>query len=137
MIDQLKGKIIQIFEETKEIITKETIDNKIVEMVEMIDMIAEIDKIITTKIKEIKKIIKEEEINGKEAEIKNEAGVMTNRVINMKSILLKTEITIEDNIEMKNLKNSGNLKFLLIVKMMITLITQMKTKDIINNLIKK
>jgi len=137
MIDQLKGKIIQIFEETKEIITKETIDNKIVEMVEMIDMIAEIDKIITTKIKEIKKIIKEEEINGKEAEIKNEAGVMTNRVINMKSILLKTEITIEDNIEMNNHKNLGNLKFLLIVKMMITLITQMKTKDIINNLIKK
>ena len=137
MIDQLKGKIIQIFEETKEIITKETIDNKIVEMVEMIDMIAEIDKIITTKIKEIKKIIKEEEINGKEAEIKNEAGVMTNKVINMKSTLPKIEITIEDNIEMKNLKNSGNLKFLLIVKMMITLITQMKTKDIINNLIKK
>ena len=137
MIDQLKGKIIQIFEETKEIITKETIDNKIVEMVEMIDMIAEIDKIITTKIKEIKKIIKEEEINGKEAEIKNEAGVMTNRVINMKSILLKTEITIEDNIEMNNHKNLGNLKFLLIVKMMITLITQMKTKDIINNLIQK
>ena len=140
MIDQVKGKIIQIFEEIKEIITIETTDNKIVEMVEMIDMIAEIDKIITTKIKEtkeIKKIIIEEETNGKEAEIKSEAGVMTNRAINMKSILLKTETTIEDNIETNNLKNLGNLKFLLIVKMMITLITQMKRKDIINNLIKK
>jgi len=103
----------------------------------MVDMIAEINKMVTTKIKEMGEIIKEEEKNEKEAEIKNEAGVMTNKVINMKSTLPKTEITIEDNIEMKNLKNSGNLKFLLIVKMMITLITQMKTKDIINNLIQK
>jgi len=106
-------------------------------MVVMVDMIAEINKMVTTKIKEMGEIIKEEEKNEKEAEIKNEAGVMTNKVINMKSTLPKTEITIEDNIEMKNLKNSGNLKFLLIVKMMITLITQMKTKDIINNLIQK
>ena len=116
---------------------KEIIDNKIVVMVVMVDMIAEINKMVTTKIKEMGEIIKEEEKNEKEAEIKNEAGVMTNKVINMKSTLPKTEITIEDNIEMKNLKNSGNLKFLLIVKMMITLITQMKTKDIINNLIQK
>ena len=106
-------------------------------MVVMVDMIAEINKMVTTKIKEMGEIIKEEEKNEKEAEIKNEAGVMTNKVINMKSTLPKIEITIEDNIEMKNLKNSGNLKFLLIVKMMITLITQMKTKDIINNLIQK
>lgn len=123
-----------MLEEIKEKITKEKIDIKIVVM---IDMIAEIDKMVTTKIKEMGEIIKEEEKNEKEAEIKSEAGVMTNKVINMKSTLPKIEITIEDNIEMKNLKNSGNLKFLLIVKMMITLITQMKTKDIINNLIQK
>lgn len=123
-----------MLEEIKEKITKEKIGIKIVVM---IDMIAEIDKMVTTKIKEMGEIIKEEEKNEKEAEIKSEAGVMTNKVINMKSTLPKIEITIEDNIEMKNLKNSGNLKFLLIVKMMITLITQMKTKDIINNLIQK
>lgn len=123
-----------MLEEIKEKITKEKIGIKIVVM---IDMIAEIDKMVTTKIKEMGEIIKEEEKNEKEAEIKSEAGVMTNKVINMRSTLPKIEITIEDNIEMKNLKNSGNLKFLLIVKMMITLITQMKTKDIINNLIQK
>ena len=123
-----------MLEEIKEKITKEKIGIKIVVM---IDMIAEIDKMVTTKIKEMGEIIKEEEKNEKEAEIKSEAGVMTNKVINMKSTLPKIEITIKDNIEMKNLKNSGNLKFLLIVKMMITLITQMKTKDIINNLIQK
>ena len=68
-------------------------------------MIAEIDKIVTTKIKEMGEIIKEEQINEKEAEIKSEAGVMTNKVTNIKSTLPKIEIAIEDNIEMKNLKN--------------------------------
>jgi hypothetical protein len=60
----------------------------------------------------------------------------------MKSIPQKTETeietTIKDNIEVKkNLKKFRNLKFLLIANMMITLITQMKMKDIKNNLTKK
>lgn len=108
--------------------------DKIDTLIETDGMIAVIDnKIITEKesIPKIKEIIKPPapEINEKEAETEREAGVMTSRVINMKNSHQETEITIEDNIEVKILKNLANKKFLLIVKMMITLITQMKMKD--------
>ena len=111
---------------------KEITDNLIVVM---IDMIAGTEQIITTKIQEM--LIKREETNEKEAEIKKEAGVMTNKVISIKSIPPETEIIRGENIEMKSLKNSGNLKLIRIVKMMITLNTQMKRKDKLNNLIQK
>ena len=113
-------------------IMKEITDNLIVVM---IDMIAGTEQIITTKIQEM--LIKREETNEKEAEIKKEAGVMTNKVISIKSIPPETEIIRGENIEMKSLKNSGNLKLIRIVKMMITLNTQMKRKDKLNNLIQK
>ena len=110
----------------------EITDNPIVVM---IDMIAGTEQITTTKIQETP--IKGKETNEKEAETKKEAGVMTNKVISIKSIPPETEIIRGDNIEMNSLKNSGNLKLILIVKMMITLNTQMKRKDKLNNLIQK
>lgn len=134
IVKGLKQKADEIHEikEINEIITKEintNIDNKTDTTT---GMTAETDKTITEKkTTKIKKTINPPlETNVKEVEIEREAMTTTNRAINLKSILRKTEMAIEDNIEVKKtLKNLGNKKFLLIVKMMITLITQMKKKD--------